>query len=118
MTGQNINKKGSACTSFRDAAMTRTALGFGGAGTALFTVLSLLPYVPELGGGPSILKTFAAAVTGFIAGGGLGLFIGSPSYDGKKTLDGELACRGDAKGKRADTRRLADANKSGVHFNL
>lgn len=91
MTEQNGKNVKCTCSDFKTAAnaqMKRVALGFGGAGSALFTLVSVLGVVSQLesklGSGASLKTIAVAAVAGFIVGGGVGLLLGLPSRDGEE----------------------------------
>lgn len=116
------------CEEFPNAEQKKILKGVGIGGVingGLGIILSLTPLFSQLVG-PSTpgSRAAAAGLVGFVIGAFLGLLIASPkngvmdSSNGNKTLDQELASRSGAERKRADTLKLAEANKQGVHFNL
>lgn len=74
-------------------------------------MFSLTPLFTQLTGSSGLNQTIAMTLLGVFTGATLGALIALPFCDEEETLSEELSSRGNAEGKRADTKKLAEANR-------
>lgn len=91
----------------------------GGVGAILGFSLTLTPVFTQLSGSANFgRQVFAATLLTAITGAIFGALVASPSCNEKKTLPEELSSREKAEAKRADTAKLAEANRQNIHYDL